>query len=163
MLLISLMIKSYLCSVYTPKYFTGDCSNLCICSRNYTLVLNEICMSRFMCLHRALLDLIKSWSTCCPPGQSSPSPQSCFPAGHSLTYTDACGYSSPVVGLRISVTVMNSLSHSPVGYNGVSTTILDTIPQVLLFKACLTRLSSLLPNITLSLLDRWIPSLPNKL
>lgn len=53
-------------------------------------------------------------------------------------------------------------TYSTVGYNGVSVATLDPTPRVFLFKAKLTKLSSMLLKITLLLPERSIPSLSNR-
>lgn len=54
------------------------------------------------------------------------------------------------------VTALVGLAYSPAGCDVVNIVSLDPLPWVLQFKACFTKLASLLPEIPFPLLDRWM-------
>lgn len=62
-----------------------------------------------------------------------------------------------------SVTALVARTYRPAGSNGASIATLGRIPWVLHFKACLIKLTRLLPKILLSTLDGMIPSFPIRL
>lgn len=73
------------------------------------------------------------------------------------------GSSHGMQGKKVFFTVLFCLAYSHVSFSDVSTVILKPIPNVLQFKAHLSKLGSLPSKTALPILDRWIPSALNML